>query len=280
MRAGRVVKGTRFVNLRDVGDPVELASRYEADGADEVVFLDITASHEGRATLLETVRRTAEVLFIPLTVGGGVRTVDDVGTLLWAGADKVSVNSALARRPELAAEAAARYGSQCLVASVDAARAGDRWRIHTHGGRRATDKDAVEWAAECAGRGAGELLLTSIDRDGSRRGYDLELTRRVASLVSVPVVASGGHPARRGDHRGGNQGRTRGAGHVPAMILGEQQSHNRSPAAARGRCPRAGRSAVATEPEETRPMTRRLRRTCSGGQEVPGVTVPEGAKPR
>lgn len=192
VRDGRVVKGTRFVNLRDVGDPVELARRYEADGADEIVFLDITASHEDRATLRETVRRTAEVLFIPLTVGGGVRTVDDVGALLRAGADKVSVNSALARRPELAGEAAARYGSQCLVASIDAAREDDRWRVHTHGGRLATDLDAVEWAAECARRGAGEILLTSIDRDGSRRGYDLELTRRVASAVSVPVVASGG----------------------------------------------------------------------------------------
>ena len=189
---GRVVKGTRFVNLRDVGDPVELAGRYEADGADEVVFLDITASHEGRATLLETVRRTAEQLFIPLTVGGGVRTVDDVGALLRAGADKVSVNSALAREPELAAQAAARFGSQCLVASIDAAREGEGWRVYTHGGRLAKDLDAVEWAAECARRGAGEILLTSIDRDGSRRGYDLELTRRVASRVSVPVVASGG----------------------------------------------------------------------------------------
>ena len=192
VRDGRVVKGTRFVNLRDVGDPVELAGRYEADGADEVVFLDITASHEGRATLLDTVRRTAEALFIPLTVGGGVGTVDDVGALLRAGADKVSVNSALAREPELAAEAAARYGSQCLVASVDAAREGDGWRVYTHGGRLPRDLDAVEWAAECARRGAGEILLTSIDRDGSRIGYDLELTRRVASRVSVPVVASGG----------------------------------------------------------------------------------------
>ena len=192
VRDGRVVKGTRFVNLRDVGDPVELARRYEADGADEIVFLDITASHERRATLLETVRRTAEVLFIPLTVGGGVGTVDDVGALLRAGADKVSVNSALAREPELAAQAAARYGSQCLVASVDAAREGAGWRVYTHGGRLAKDLDAVEWAAECARRGAGEILLTSIDRDGSRRGYDLELTRKVASRVSVPVVASGG----------------------------------------------------------------------------------------
>ena len=192
VRDGRVVKGTRFVNLRDVGDPVELAGRYEADGADEVVFLDITASHEGRATLLDTVRRTAEALFIPLTVGGGVRTVDDVGELLRAGADKVSVNSALARHPGLAAEAAARYGSQCLVASVDAAREGDGWRVYTHGGRLPKDLDAVEWAAECARRGAGEILLTSIDRDGSRIGYDLELTRQVASRVSVPVVASGG----------------------------------------------------------------------------------------
>jgi len=192
VRDGRVVKGTRFVNLRDVGDPVELAGRYEADGADEVVFLDITASHEGRATLLDTVRRTAEALFISLTVGGGVGTVDDVGALLRAGADKVSVNSALAREPELAAEAAARYGSQCLVASVDAAREGDGWRVYTHGGRLPRDLDAVEWAAECARRGAGEILLTSIDRDGSRIGYDLELTRQVASRVSVPVVASGG----------------------------------------------------------------------------------------
>ena len=192
VRDGRVVKGTRFVNLRDVGDPVELAGRYEADGADEVVFLDITASHEGRATLLDTVRRTAEALFIPLTVGGGVGTVDDVGALLRAGADKVSVNSALAREPELAAEAAARYGSQCLVASIDAAREGDGWRVYTHGGRLPRDLDAVEWAAECARRGAGEILLTSIDRDGSRIGYDLELTRQVASRVSVPVVASGG----------------------------------------------------------------------------------------
>ena len=192
VRDGRVVKGTRFVNLRDVGDPVELAGRYEADGADEVVFLDITASHEGRATLLDTVRRTAEALFIPLTVGGGVGTVDDVGALLRAGADKVSVNSALAREPELAAEAAARYGSQCLVASVDAAREADGWRVYTHGGRLPRDLDAVEWAAECARRGAGEILLTSIDRDGSRIGYDLELTRQVASRVSVPVVASGG----------------------------------------------------------------------------------------
>ncbi len=192
VRDGRVVKGTRFVNLRDVGDPVELAARYEADGADEVVFLDITASHEGRATLLDTVRRTAEALFIPLTVGGGVGTVDDVGALLRAGADKVSVNSALAREPELAAEAAARYGSQCLVASVDAAHEGDGWRVYTHGGRLPRDLDAVDWAAECARRGAGEILLTSIDRDGSRIGYDLELTRQVASRVSVPVVASGG----------------------------------------------------------------------------------------
>ena len=157
-----------------------------------MVFLDITASHEGRATLLDTVRRTAEALFIPLTVGGGVGTVDDVGALLRAGADKVSVNSALAREPELAAEAAARYGSQCLVASIDAAREGDGWRVYTHGGRLPRDLDAVEWAAECARRGAGEILLTSIDRDGSRIGYDLELTRQVASRVSVPVVASGG----------------------------------------------------------------------------------------
>ena len=189
---GRVVKGTRFVNLRDVGDPVELARRYEAEGADEVVFLDITASHEGRGTLLETVRRTAEVLFVPLTVGGGVRTVEDMGALLRAGADKIGVNTAAVDRPEVITEGADRFGSQCVVASIDAARVGDRWVVHTHGGRTPTQLDAVEWAVECVERGAGEILLTSIDRDGVRGGYDLELTRTIADLVHVPVIASGG----------------------------------------------------------------------------------------
>ncbi|MDT8368383.1 MAG: imidazole glycerol phosphate synthase subunit HisF [Longimicrobiales bacterium] len=193
VRHGRVVKGVNFEGLREVGDPVELAARYEAEGADEICFLDISASHEGRGTLLETVQRTAEVLFVPLTVGGGVRTVDDIGPLLRAGADKISVNSAAVRDPSILTEGARRYGAQCIVASVDAAR-DERggWRHYTHGGRTRTDLDAVAWAAECAQRGAGEILLTSIDRDGVRSGYDLELTRAVADRVDVPVVASGG----------------------------------------------------------------------------------------
>lgn len=189
---GRVVKGTRFQDLRDVGDPVELARRYEEEGADEIVFLDISASAEGRRTLRDTVRRTAEVLFIPLTVGGGVRTVVDMHDLLRSGADKISVNTAAVERPELLAEGAERFGSQCVVASVDAARVDGGWRAFTHGGRTETDRDAVAWAAECADRGAGEILLTSMDRDGVRTGYDLELTRAVAERVSVPVIASGG----------------------------------------------------------------------------------------
>lgn len=193
VKDGRVVKGTNFEGLRDMGDPVELAARYEAEGADEICFLDISASREGRGTLLEMVRHTAEVLFIPLTVGGGVRTVDDIGPLLRAGADKISVNSAAVRDPSLLTEGAKRYGAQCMVASVDAAREPDgTWRHWTHGGRTRTDLDAVEWAARCASLGAGEILLTSIDRDGVRTGYDLELTRAVSDQVDVPVVASGG----------------------------------------------------------------------------------------
>ena len=189
---GRVVKGTKFRGLRDVGDPVELARRYEEEGADEVVFLDISASHEGRGTLLDTVRRTAEVLFIPLTVGGGVRTVDDMDALLRAGADKVSVNSGAVRDPDLLAHGAERFGSQCVVISIDAARDGSTWFHYTHGGRHRTDLEAVPWARLCVERGAGEVLLTSIDRDGVRQGYDLELTRAVADAVTVPVIASGG----------------------------------------------------------------------------------------
>jgi imidazole glycerol-phosphate synthase subunit HisF len=194
---GRVVKGTRFQGLRDVGDPVALARRYEEEGADEIVFLDISASHEGRGTLLETVRRTAEVLFIPLTVGGGVRTADDMHSLLRAGADKVSVNSGAVRDPSVLTRGAERFGRQCVVASIDAARreegaAGPGWYHHTHGGRTPTELEAVAWARECTARGAGEILLTSMDRDGVRTGYDLELTRTVADAVSVPVIASGG----------------------------------------------------------------------------------------
>jgi cyclase len=190
--AGRVVKGVSFKSLRDVGDPVELATRYEQEGADEIVFLDISASAEGRGTVLSVVRRTAEHLFIPLTLGGGIRGEDDVGVALRAGADKVSINTAGVARPEVYTECARRFGSQCIVASIDAKRDATGWRVYTHGGRVRTERDAVEWARECAQRGAGEILLTSIDQDGVRTGYDLQLTRAVADAVEVPVIASGG----------------------------------------------------------------------------------------
>ena len=190
---GRVVKGVNFVELRDAGDPVEQARAYDAAGADELCFLDITASHEGRGTLLDIVRRTAAVCFMPLTVGGGVRSADDARALLLAGADKVAVNSAAVARPEIVADIAERFGSQCVTASVDARRtAPDRWEVFTHGGRRATGLDAIAHAAHLAELGAGELLVTSMDRDGTRDGYDLALTRAIADRVGVPVVASGG----------------------------------------------------------------------------------------
>ncbi|MDB4916078.1 MAG: imidazole glycerol phosphate synthase cyclase subunit [Gemmatimonadetes bacterium] len=192
VRGGRVVKGTSFVNLRDVGDPVELATRYELAGADEIVLLDISASAEERGTLLDVARRTAERLFIPLTLGGGIRSADDVGSALRAGADKVSINSAAVVRPEVLTESARRFGSQCVVASIDAKREGSHWFVHVKGGRERTELDAIRWAAECVRRGAGEILLTSIDQDGARTGYDIELTRAVSSAVDVPVVASGG----------------------------------------------------------------------------------------
>jgi cyclase len=190
---GRVVKGVNFVDLADAGDPVEQARAYDAAGADELCFLDITASHEARGTMVDVVRRTAEVCFMPLTVGGGVRSVEDARALLLAGADKVAVNSAAVARPELVAELADRFGSQCVVASVDArAVAADRWEVFTHGGRRETGIDAVEHALRLAELGAGELLVTSMDRDGTQGGYDLKLTRTIADAVAVPVVASGG----------------------------------------------------------------------------------------
>jgi imidazole glycerol-phosphate synthase subunit HisF len=189
---GRVVKGVNFVDLRDAGDPVEQAQAYDAAGADELCFLDIGASHEGRGTIIDVVRRTAEVCFMPLTVGGGVRSADDARALLLAGADKVAVNSAAVARPEVVADIAERFGSQCVVASVDARRTGDRWEIFTHGGRNPTGIDALEHAVKLAELGAGELLVTSMDRDGTRDGYDLELTRAIADAVDVPVVASGG----------------------------------------------------------------------------------------
>lgn len=190
---GRVVKGVNFVNLRDAGDPVEQARAYDAAGADELCFLDITASHEARGTIIDVVRRTAEVCFMPLTVGGGVRSAEDARALLLAGADKVAVNSAAVTRPEVVSEIAERFGSQCIVASVDARRVADgRWEVFTHGGRKPTGIDAVEHALHLAKLGAGELLLTSMDRDGTRDGYDLDLIRTIADRVRVPVVASGG----------------------------------------------------------------------------------------
>jgi cyclase len=189
---GRVVKGVNFVDLRDAGDPVEVARAYDAAGADELCFLDIGASHEGRDTIIDVVRRTAEVCFMPLTVGGGVRSADDARALLLVGADKVAVNSAAVARPELVADIAERFGSQCVVASVDARRVGDGWEVFTHGGRKATGIDAVAHAVRLAELGAGELLVTSMDRDGTRDGYDLDLTRAIADAVAVPVIASGG----------------------------------------------------------------------------------------
>ena len=193
VKGGRVVKGTQFVHLRDVGDPVELAARYEAEGADEITFLDISASAEERATLLDVARRTAERLFIPLTIGGGVRSADDVGRALRAGADKVSVNTAAVERPAVLTESADRFGAQCVGASVDAKARGDgTWEVYTKGGRQPTGLDAVAWAAECVRRGAGEILLTSMDRDCTKSGFDLALTRAVSDAVDVPVIASGG----------------------------------------------------------------------------------------
>ena len=192
VKDGRVVKGVRFVDLRDAGDPVEAAIAYDAQGADELVFLDITASHEARDIMLDVVRRTAEGVYMPLTVGGGIRSVDDVRRLLRAGADKVSLNTAALARPEVIREAAERFGSQCIVVAIDARREGERWRVYTHGGRNPVGRDAVAWAEEAVALGAGEILLTSMDRDGTKDGYDLELTRAVSEAVTVPVIASGG----------------------------------------------------------------------------------------
>jgi cyclase len=192
VKDGRVVKGIRFVDLADAGDPVEAAVAYDRQGADELVFLDITASHEGRATMLDVVRRTAEAIYMPLTVGGGVRSLEDIRTLLRAGADKVSVNTAAVARPGLVREAAERFGSQCLVVAIDAKRRGGRFEVFTHGGRRPTGREAVAWARAVEALGAGEILLTSMDKDGTRDGYDLELTAAVAGAVGVPLVASGG----------------------------------------------------------------------------------------
>ena len=190
---GRVVKGVRFVDIVDAGDPVEQARHYDEAGADELVFLDITATHQDRHIMHEVVRRTADQVFIPLTVGGGLRSVEDMRSMLHAGADKVSVNSAAARNPELITRGAEAFGSQCIVTAIDAKRTGPtRWEIHTHGGRRPAGLDAIQWAIEAERRGAGELLVTSMDRDGTKDGYDMELLRTMASNVSIPVIASGG----------------------------------------------------------------------------------------
>ncbi len=191
--AGRVVKGTNFVDIRDAGDPVELAERYDAEGADELVFLDITASSDQRETIVELARRTADNVFIPFTIGGGIRSVSDAQAVLDAGADKVSVNSAALARPELITELAEHFGSQCIVVAIDAKQEGDGWGVYVKGGREKVDgREAVAWAKEAEERGAGEILLTSMDRDGTKDGYDLELTRTVADAVGIPVIASGG----------------------------------------------------------------------------------------
>jgi cyclase len=191
--AGRVVKGTNFVNLRDAGDPVELAERYDAEGADELIFLDITATHENRDTIVDLARRTAENVFIPFTIGGGIRSVSDAQAVLDAGADKISVNSAAVARPQLVSELGDRLGAQCVVLAIDARSTGaGSWEVFVAGGRTATGLDAVEWAQEAVERGAGEIMLTSMDRDGTEDGYDLALTRAVSEAVGVPVIASGG----------------------------------------------------------------------------------------
>ncbi|RMH08242.1 MAG: imidazole glycerol phosphate synthase subunit HisF [Nitrospirae bacterium] len=199
VKDGRVVKGVSFVNLRDAGDPVEIAKLYDREGADELCFLDITASHENRGILLDVVRRTADQVFMPLTVGGGVRTLEDIRDLLNAGADKVSINTAAVRNPDLVAAAAKRFGSQCVVVAIDAKRLPaaigteePAWEVFTHGGRRSTGLDAVQWARRMESQGAGEILLTSMDQDGTKAGYDVELTAAVSQAVSIPVIASGG----------------------------------------------------------------------------------------
>ena len=189
---GRVVKGVNFLNIRDAGDPVEVARRYNEQGADEITMLDITATHEGRSTMIETVKAIAGQVFIPLTVGGGIRTIDDIRDMLNAGADKVSINSAAIVNPEFVRQASERFGAQCIVVAIDAKQVDDHWEIFTHGGRKATGINAVDWAIQMADYGAGEILLTSMDRDGVKSGFDLPLTRAIADAVPVPIIASGG----------------------------------------------------------------------------------------
>ena len=190
--AGRVVKGTNFIDLRDAGDPVEIAKRYNKEGADELVFLDITASSDKREITLDVVKKTAEQVFIPLTVGGGIRSIDDMRTLLKAGADKISLNTAAVNNPELISEGSKRFGSQCIVVAIDAKKDGKSWAVYTHGGRNKTKLDAIKWAKKVVELGAGEILLTSMDKDGTKDGYDLELMEEITKVVNVPVIASGG----------------------------------------------------------------------------------------
>jgi len=192
VKEGKVVKGIKFLNLQDVGDPPQMASEYEKQGADEIVFLDISASAEGRKTMLHVVERTAQSLFVPLTVGGGIRSREDMRTALNAGADKVSVNTTAVQHPHVISECAKDFGSQCVVVAIDAKRDGESWKVYTHGGRKPTDLDAVKWAAKAQELGAGEILLTSMDADGTKDGYDIELTSAVAEAVTIPVIASGG----------------------------------------------------------------------------------------
>jgi len=192
VKDGRVVKGVRFLGLRDAGDPVEVAALYDKEMADEIVFLDITASFEKRPILIDVVKKTAERVFMPLTVGGGIRNVDDIRELLNAGADKVSINTAAVKSPNLIKESSERFGSQCIVVAIDAKRQNSGWQVYIHGGRTSTDKDAIEWAKEAEGLGAGEILLTSMDFDGTKDGYDIELTNKICKSVNIPVIASGG----------------------------------------------------------------------------------------
>ena len=231
---GTVVKGVQFANLKPMGDPVELAARYGAEGADEVTFLDISATLEGRKTLVETVEKTAENLFIPLTVGGGVKTVEDARRLLRAGADKIGVNTAAVENRNIIAAIARDYGAQCVVVAIDAKRVGSSWTVFTHGGRKETGLDAVEWARTVEGLGAGEILLTSIDADGKRQGYDLELTRRVADAVHVPVVASGGAGSNEDAFRAFTEGHA-DAALVASLFHTGQETPNSMKAALRAK---------------------------------------------
>lgn len=192
VKDGRVVKGVKFVNLKDAGDPVDIAKSYSDAGADEITFLDITASHENRDTMIHVVEATAAEVFVPLTVGGGVRNLDDIRRLLLAGADKVAINTAAVNEPEFVKRASDRFGSQCIVVAIDAKRSGDSWEVYTHGGRNPTNIDAVEWAKRMESYGAGEILLTSMDRDGTKQGYDIDLTRTITDSLTIPVIASGG----------------------------------------------------------------------------------------